>query len=311
MLRKLELDSLRADLASVESLLAERSEDDDPVGWLQFSQRKQELEAELAGFEALGDQASAGVAVFFGGRPVMGSRGVLASFGTKALNDFQLLVSAYSASLDGPVGKRGPVPQRDRSQMMITDVARGSIGFVLEEASENEELLETPLHQVVADVCDMIYRIGSPDEESFEELAATIDDRVLSTLKTFFSLLDESGATLRIVNEENDVALQRDDIELARRRTDALEVSEHATEIRGTFYVLPESKKFEIHPTDGSAAIRGTTSNLALQAILEAGNEVKQGLVGSIVLAELRVKEARMKDRPARQGFVLVGIKGG
>lgn len=309
MLRKLELDSLRADLASVEAILTERSQDDDPTGWLQFTQRKNELEAELAAFEEQ-PQCSAGVAVFFGGRPVLGSRGILADFGTKALGDFQLLISAYSASLDGPVGKRGPVPQRDRSQMMITDVARGSVGFVLEEASENEELLETPLHQVVTDVCNIIYRMASPDEEAFEEVAAIVDDRVLNKLRTFFSLMDDSGATLRIVNDASDVDLQRENIELARRRTDALEIIEHPTEVRGTFYVLPEEKKFEIHPVDGGVAIRGVMSDAALQAILEPGNEVRKGLIGSVVTAELRVKEARMKDRPSRKGFTLIHLLG-
>ena len=43
MLKKLEVDALKADLAAVTALLAARTEDDDPVGWLQLSGRQADL----------------------------------------------------------------------------------------------------------------------------------------------------------------------------------------------------------------------------------------------------------------------------
>lgn len=53
MLKKLEVDALKADLAAVTSLLAARTEDDDPVGWLQLSSRKADIENELTQLEAV------------------------------------------------------------------------------------------------------------------------------------------------------------------------------------------------------------------------------------------------------------------
>ena len=46
--RRLEVESLRADLSSVETLLSQRSQSEDPVGWFQFNQRKAELESQLS-----------------------------------------------------------------------------------------------------------------------------------------------------------------------------------------------------------------------------------------------------------------------
>jgi hypothetical protein len=47
MLKKLQIDALNADLATVDALLASRSEDDDPVGWLQLKVRREEIEHEI------------------------------------------------------------------------------------------------------------------------------------------------------------------------------------------------------------------------------------------------------------------------
>jgi len=69
MVKRLELEALKADLAAVEELLSGRSRAEDPSGWLQYSQRKSELEKEI---HTLGEvnSAAAEVALFFGGRPV-------------------------------------------------------------------------------------------------------------------------------------------------------------------------------------------------------------------------------------------------
>lgn len=47
VLKKLALSSLQAELASVNALLARHTENEDPVGWYQFSERKRELEGEI------------------------------------------------------------------------------------------------------------------------------------------------------------------------------------------------------------------------------------------------------------------------
>jgi hypothetical protein len=223
MLKRLEQQAVRADLAAVDGLLGSRTEAEDPVGWLQFSRRKEMLEQQLSAPSEV--SSSAAVGLFFAGRPVFGSRGIAAEFGARAVEQFQAVVSTKHATQEGPIGSRGPIPQRDRSKLMITEVARGSFGFILEEA-EGPQLVESPLRQTVDEVVDLIYRTAAPDEEAFEAFTEAVDNRVLGSLKGFFRLLDEAGATVRIVEEQREFTLARDAVERARERTESLVIDE-------------------------------------------------------------------------------------
>ena len=201
MMRRLEFEALRADLAAVEALLKQRSEIEDPIGWFQFNQRKAELESKIAELQT-SEVQSAAVALYFGGRPVIELRGIFADFGSKAVAAFQSIVSTWFAALEGPLGERGPVPQRERSALMITEVARGSFGFVLEEieSSSAPELPVTSLKDVVDEVCGLIHSLADPaesDEDELDRLPEALDKRVLGDLQAFFRHLHDSGATLK------------------------------------------------------------------------------------------------------------------
>src|SRR3546814_19009451 len=95
---------------------------------LDLNRRLREIEA--------APSTSAGVGLFFGGRPVVGSYGIQAEFGAKAVAEFQTLVSNTFAAAEGTLGARGPVPQRARTQLMLPDLARGSFGFLLSKSDD-------------------------------------------------------------------------------------------------------------------------------------------------------------------------------
>ena len=76
MLLQLEREFLQADLAQVRTLLSQSPPDEDPIEHFQFTHRAQELEAKLAAMPQAIESAAAGVALFFGGRPVVGSHGI-------------------------------------------------------------------------------------------------------------------------------------------------------------------------------------------------------------------------------------------
>jgi len=62
MLRKLERDFVAADLAAVEGLLSNYGEDVDPIGFLQFTERKKRLQRQLQDLDNLiKDQLEIGV----------------------------------------------------------------------------------------------------------------------------------------------------------------------------------------------------------------------------------------------------------
>ena len=214
MLKQLERDATQADIAAVEALLKARTAEKDPIGHMQFSRRLEDLERKLVEIEAA-PLTSAEVGLFFSGRPVAGSYGVLADFGGRAIAEFQALVSSMFAAQEGALGARGPVPQRDRSQLLLTDIARGSFGFILHQA-EGPALIDSEMKEVVSHAVDLVFRISSPDEETFETLAEGVDGRVLGSLRSFFKVLDDAGATMRIVEDQREFTLQRAEVALAR-----------------------------------------------------------------------------------------------
>jgi len=307
-MNKLERAALEADLAAVQALLRQRTPEEDPIGWMHFQARAKENEQRLQAIAAEMD-TTASVALFFGGRPVIGSRGIDADFGGKALEHFQNAVSIQLAALQGTVGARGPIPLRAHSQLLVTDVARGSIGFVLEEAQPESQLIDTQLKSALDGVVDTIHRIGSPDEDAFETAVDAVDNRVLASVKAFFKLIDEAGATLRVVEGARDFSLQRESIEIARKRVDDLEIDEDTIERTGTFYLLPDSRRFELHLFDGGV-LRGTLSTDVSEQLIDADGIPQRGIIGSVSTVRLTRRKITTRRREPRFSYKLIEFRG-
>ena len=145
MVRKLELEALANDLGAVQTLLSRRTPDSDPIGYMQFASRVTEIEQSIHELAAT-PQNKASLAMFFAGEPVQGSRGVNADFAGKAIGLFPDLVSKQFASTErGSLAQTGPIPMKSNSDMLLTNIARGSVGLILEEADRNDSLTESEL----------------------------------------------------------------------------------------------------------------------------------------------------------------------
>ena len=108
MLAQLEKQFLRANLGKMRALFAETDQADEPLIYFQFQQQIEELETRLAEMPRVIDQAPAGVALFVGGAPMLGSHGIKADFGGKLIESFQKIVSQrFAAAETGPLGARG------------------------------------------------------------------------------------------------------------------------------------------------------------------------------------------------------------
>ncbi|GGD20070.1 hypothetical protein [Aureimonas glaciei] len=307
MLKRIELEALRADLQSVQGLLSTRTAVEDPIGVMQYRYRQGELEREIG---QLADvyEPTAQVGLFFGGRPVVGSRGIDATFGSKAVEQFQVLVSTKYTDMNGAVGARGRLPQRQKSELLVTDVARGSFGFIMEEDSD-AQFLDTPLKEAVTEIVDLIYRIGAPDEEAFEAGIDEIDNRLLTSLRTFFRHLDDAGATIRLVEDSREYSLMRDGVTRARERADSLTITEEDREaVLGTLFVLPDAQRFELHRPD-LPALRGTFTAEVRDILIDAFGAVRGDAIGRQWLAELSVKTVRVPNRADRRTYRLVGLQ--
>jgi hypothetical protein len=268
MQSKLRLDGLKAELGSVRELLHQAKEVNDPVGKFQYEHRQAILEKEIQELE-LTPITSANVALFFGGRPVLGSKGISAEFAGKVLEKFQDLVTRTFVSEElGQLGNRGPIPQRATTKLMVTELARGSFGFILDEMSDQTDHQETTLKLMVDEVARIVEKAGSPNEPDFEEIAESLNPRTLIALKDFFTILDNNESTIRVVDDKRDFTLDQQAVRRGHLRIDATSIEEKEDFVSGEVLgVLPESRKFEFKIT-GRQTIHGSISEEAAEQYL-------------------------------------------
>ncbi|ODU11036.1 MAG: hypothetical protein ABS91_02750 [Thiobacillus sp. SCN 64-35] len=164
------------------------------------------------------------------------------------LEYFQDLVSrAFASNELGSLGERGPIPKRQATDLMVTQLTRGSFGFVLDELSDQAELEDTALKAMVEEIVTIVEKVASSNEIDFEEVAEQLDPRMLISLKNFFVTLDAAEATVRLVDDVADISLDQPAVHRARLRTEATSIDEADQLIEGVLVgFLPEHRKFEI-----------------------------------------------------------------
>ncbi len=308
MIKKLALDSLTADLANIDYLLLDRTAQSDPVGHMQFSQRKERIQREIDQLKAT-PELKASVGLFFSGGPVIGSKGIKADFVGKAIEGFQDLVAKQFASEEtGSTGSRGPIPFKQNSDLLLTDMVRGSVGVVLEEAGQNETVTETQLKIVMDHVADAILSSSGVNAEDFEGLLERIDHRYLTSLANLFTLLDDEHALIRIVEDMRDIQLGELDIKRARDRLNSAQIDEDdSSEFSGRLYRLPAHRRFELALLDGLTTIYGTISpefaKTKLNEILLDGN-----VVGQTWKVRLHTRTISRPNREPKITYTLLGL---
>lgn len=305
MLAQLERQFLQADLAQARQLLAEGQAQQDFIAEHQYGQRVARLERELTTVTESVTQAMAGVALFFGGRPVVGSQGIKAAFGTRAVGQFQKLVSQqYATAENGPLSSRGRVPRSEDTQLLVTDVVRGSFGFVLQADGQASD--DTSLKAAVDDVADTLSRMAAPDDVLFDEASAKVDNRQLGVLQEFFRLLDDEGATLRVVEGERDFELNAPAIQRARQRTEGLVIDERSETLEGEIIGWAEySRRFELRlHADPRLVVTGLVSGDAME---RTQSELPSPL-HLHVRALVKMREVRQRNRAPRKTYVLQGL---
>lgn len=307
---KFELDSLQAESAALNHLLSMSTEEDDPIGHLQFKERLEEISSQIEEISAR-QTYTAQIAAFFGGSPVIGSHGIYASFLAKATDGLQDIVDKQAAAEEfGSLAGRGPVRNRKNTRLMVTDVIRGSFGIVLEEFSPNADLTETALKRIVDEVAHLIAKIGTASMEEFSEAVEHLDERSLQSFKNFFELLADSDATLRLVFGEQDVLLDHDSVSLGRDRISKLKISElEHDDFIGKLYWIPAHKKFELRLLDTNEVIYGSVASELMKAYEEGSIANGSEVVGKIWKAKVRVRVVEESGRRPRNIYTLLGLE--
>lgn len=189
----IQLLQLQAERSSLQRMI-----DDIPVedvidrGSLQA--RLEMVEADIASFA--NQRLPARAKLTFSGRPVIGSHGIMADFGMKAVNAFSEAVTAVAASLTAPLRAMGPIPNREQNQLLITNTALGSFGFELEELPPGQLPLEESsiVEQALERTQNLLAATIQPDDEALADSASELDQRALDKVRAFVTTLAENEA---------------------------------------------------------------------------------------------------------------------
>jgi hypothetical protein len=307
MNRKIERDQLIADIGSVEALLR-RIPANDHVGRLGFESRLQELQLQLA---KLGEREEnrASVALYFGGDPVFGSRGVQAEFGSAVIATYQdLIAKVWSTLGGGSLPLKGQIRDREATHLHITGLLHGSVGFLLEELDQQgEPLFATPLKEAASKVTDYLEKFVAEDDPSFDALVEEINPRIFISLREFFGRMHKRRAVFRLVEGERDKAFDRTAIERAYDRAEAMEIDDEEIPIEGELIgVVPYGRKFEFRRYPTNELISGKVDEVFSESYLQRMHE--EQLVGRRWQAVLRRRETRKPGR-VFESFTLLELK--
>lgn len=304
-LRKLERDFAQADIAAVNALLAQLGEDD-VMTRFGLESRLEELKQSLADLDSEADEPTAAAALFFGGQPVVGSRGIESEFGGAAITKFQDLIAKVLAHENGGLGQRGVVPNKGASTLHITNIVRGSFGFMLEEVTPQHQMVGTSLRAAVDEATRLLDAFGEPDEEQFRSAVETIDQRVLGTAREFFDLIRQGGATLRVVAGDRDNSFGAEAVARAADRATSTVVQDAEEVVVGQLAgVLPDAHQFEFRTGGDRGTLRGGVDR-ALPA--DQLGRLNRELVNVPAMGRFRVKRILRNDIVVRETYTLLSL---
>ncbi len=225
-----------------------------------LSARLEEIEYRIAQLN-VEQKEPARALLTFNGQPVIGSYGIFADFGTKAISAFNEAVTAVAASLSGGLAAKGPIPNRDQHQLLITNTALGSFGFELEEHLTGQMSLEDRSAIDVAIECTQNLLQGSidTDDELLADTASELDQRALDKVRDFINTLFENEATCALQYRNH--LFRFSDLGQVRRSLERISrdnLHENEQPIKGTFQgVLPKRRTFEFKVTETEQIIVG------------------------------------------------------
>lgn len=307
-MKELEREALLADQEAVRNILA-NIPDSDPLGRLSFSSRLEDIERRLAELDS--EPGTTGtVALMFGGGPVFGSRAIDTEFTSNALHAFQDLVAKMVASEEGgKLASRGRMPLHSDASLAITDIVRGSVGFVLRESAPNEQLADTAVKSAIDEVAHIIVAAGSETDEQYESAVESLDTRLLGSLAELFRTLEGAAASLRIVEGNLDTFLPLSAIRRGRYRLDTTEIKDDESDqvVGDLLGLLPGSKKFEMRLISTGETIRGAVAAAEAATYLSLIETPDQIPIGRRWRTKMQIREIR-RNKQSRKLYTLIGL---
>ena len=234
-MKLVELSSLHAERDALTGLLDDIPVDDviDRGGILA---KLDEVRARIAA--AVLQRQPAKTRLTFRGRPVLGSHGIYADFGLRAVNGFSEAVVAVAASLTAPLKAKGPIRNREQHQLLITNTALGSFGFELEEPPSAELPFgeKSIVEQAIDKTQLLLLAAAQADDDALADSAAEMDKRAVDRVREFVKTLVDGEALCAI--EYNDRVFRFESsaqIQRALDRMSETNLHEATEDIEGAF----------------------------------------------------------------------------
>ncbi len=208
----------------------------------------------------------------FRGRPVFGSHGASAEFAAKASASFTDAFSAVVAGISENLRYMGPIPDKEKNQLLITGTAIGSFGFEFElptlqlengtgqvdlfpEADKPENRPEVAMQKL-----EKLLQVASEGtDDDIAELVDEIHPRAVKKVSEFLDYLAEQDAWCGLEFKETVFRFGGVDQVLATAaRLKSNNIIESDQEFRGEFQgVLPRGRTFEFKVSGEEVILRG------------------------------------------------------
>lgn len=189
--------------------------------------------------------------------------------------------------------------------MHITNIVRGSFGFLLEEIHDQAQLVDTNLKGAVEEASELLDIFGEADEERFQATVVEVDQRILATARDFFELMRQHGATLRMVAGESEFQFGAEAVARGVERASGTSIEEDEKSLEGQLAgVLPSAHQFEFRITGGET-LKGKVDPAWTAVDLERWN---RELVGVNAMMNAAVKRVLRHGQITRENYVLKGI---
>lgn len=242
---------LKSEITELEALL-EQIPVSNVIERMSFESRLQAAKKTLA---ELPEQIVAKAKLTFRGEPVLGSYGMAADFGGKAAGAFSEAFTAITAALTDGLRDMGPIPNRDKNQLLITGTAVGSFGFEFELPAEAPDLFSESSRYAALEKIEELFRFavtGSDDDVA--EVIEKVHPRAVKKVYEFLELLVQQKAWCGL--EFSDRAFRYSSYEQLKTATERLKddnIHENEEQFQGELQgVLPSARTFEFRLQDNS-----------------------------------------------------------
>jgi hypothetical protein len=272
MIRKIERERLKAELATLDAILVQLDAED-YLSRVGLESRREDVRVNLAKLEQHTD-TQARVALFFGGNPVVGSEGVMARFASDAVGCFQdILTNVWGANQERPVAVAGPIRNQELSNLHITALLHGSVGFLLEELDPiGKPLFDSALKGAADRAATVIGGFADEDDRKFAAVIEQLSPRVFKSVQKFLRCVHTDNATFRLIEGEVDLSVGHEGVERAWQRAEESKVDEERIYLTGRLIgVIPIHRRFEFQP-DVTSMIFGVVGEAFSQDFLERMN---------------------------------------